>query len=66
MDAPATADLKQFARDIARDIAGEDAVRQVDVVAGERLERPVYIFSFLIDQDRSRLRPGLLRGRLIQ
>ena len=66
MDAPATTDLKNVARDIAKDIAGEDAVRQVEVVPGERLDRPVYVFSYLFDKDRSRLRPGLVLSRLVQ
>lgn len=58
--------LKDLARDIAKDIAGEDAVRQVDIVPGERSERPVYVFSYLFDKDQSRLRPGLVLIRLLQ
>lgn len=37
-------DLKDLARDIAKDIAREDALRQVEVVPGERLERHYAVF----------------------
>lgn len=62
----ATAALEQLGRDAAQNIAGEDAVQEVEVVPGYDFERPVYYFSFLIDQDRARLRAGLLLTRLIQ
>ena len=61
-----TADLEQLGRDAAQHVAGEEAVQEVEVMAGEESERPVYYFSFLIDQDRARQRAGLLRSRLIQ
>jgi hypothetical protein len=58
--------LEQLGRDAAISIAGEEAVQRVEVVPGERLDRPVYYFSFLIDKERSRLRQGLLLSRLVQ
>jgi hypothetical protein len=66
MSQDATADLQQLGRDAAQYIAGKDAVQEVEVVTGEDFDRPVYYFSFLIDQDRARQRAGLLRTRLVQ
>jgi hypothetical protein len=61
------AELEKLGRDAARQVAGEGAVAQVEVVLGEdSSERPVYYFSFLIDQDRARQRAGLVRTRLVQ
>ena len=66
MDAVTTSELERLARDAAKEIAGEHAVQEVEVTAGERLERPVYFFSYLFDRDRSKLRPGLVIIRLLQ
>jgi len=62
----AATSLEQLGRDAARKIAGEDAVQEVEVVPGYDFDRQVYYFSFLIDQDRSLQRAGLLRSRLVQ
>lgn len=59
-------ELEQIGRDAARTIAGDDAIKEVEVVPGHDLERPVYYFTFLIDQERSRQRLGLLLTRLVQ
>lgn len=60
-------DLEQLGRDAARQVAGEGAVEQVEVMPGvDASDRPVYRFSFLIDQARAQPRAGLLRIRLIQ
>jgi hypothetical protein len=62
-----TADLEKLGRDIAQHIAGASAVEQVEVVPGEdSSDRPVYYFSFLIDQNRAVQRAGLVRIRLAQ
>jgi len=60
-------DLEKLGLDAARQVAGADAVEQVEVVSGEDAsDRPVYYFSFLIDEGRSRQRAGLVRTRLVQ
>jgi hypothetical protein len=66
MSQDAAATLEQLGRDAAQHIAGPEAVQEVEVVSGEDFDRPVYYFSFLIDQDRSRQRAGLLHSRLVQ
>jgi hypothetical protein len=67
MSRSTTAELEKIGRDAAQQVAGEGAVAQVEVVPGEDSdERPAYYFSFLIDQDRARQRPGLVFTRLIQ
>ena len=61
------AELKELGRAAAAHVAGDDAVQQVEVSEGEdSSDRPVYYFSFLIDQARARQRPGLVLVRLIQ
>lgn len=60
-------DLEKLGRDAAEYVAGVGVVEQVEVTRGEdTAERPVYFFSFLIDQGRARQRAGLLRLRLVQ
>jgi hypothetical protein len=66
MSDAATADLEQLGRDAARQVAGDAAVEQVEVVEGESFDRAVYRFSFLIDQDRALLRRGLMYSRIVQ
>ena len=64
---PRVTELKKLGLDAARHVAGRAAVKQVDVVHGEdSTGRPVYYFTFLIDQARARERAGLVRIRLIQ
>ena len=59
--------LEKLGLDAARDIAGPDAVEQVEVVVGvDYFERAAYDFSFLIDPDRLRMRIGLVLIRLGQ
>jgi hypothetical protein len=60
-------ELEELGRAAAEQVAGPDAVEQVEVRWGEDAsDRPVYYFSFLIDQDRARQRAGLVRTRLLQ
>jgi hypothetical protein len=60
-------DLTALGRAAAEQVAGTGAVEQVEVARGEdSSERPVYYFSFLIDQHRARQRAGLIRTRLVQ
>ena len=67
MNQDTATDLETLGRAAAQQIAGEDAVEQVEVVAGtDYTDRPVYYFSFLIDQGRARERAGLVFTRLIQ
>ncbi|MBV8398357.1 MAG: hypothetical protein JOZ17_06415 [Acetobacteraceae bacterium] len=44
-------DLKRLARDVAQQVAGENAIEEVEVMPGEESDRLIYQFSFLIDQD---------------
>lgn len=61
------AKLKRLGRRAAEEVAGAEAVRQVEVEPGaDTFGRPVYVFSFLIDQHHARQRAGLIRTRLIQ
>jgi len=60
------AELEQIGREAARDVAGADAVQEVEAVPGETADRSVYYFTFLIDQTRARQRPGLIMAGLIQ
>jgi hypothetical protein len=61
------ADLQTIALQAARDLAGDDAVEQVDVVPGvNSFDEPVYFVSFLIDPARSRERMGLVYTRMVQ
>jgi hypothetical protein len=76
MSQSTAAELEKLGRDAARQVAGEGIVARVEVVPGEdSSERPVYYFSFLIDQDRfsflidqdrARQRAGLVLTRLVQ
>ncbi len=60
-------DLEELGLSTAQEVAGPDAVKDVEVKPGEDLsDRPVYFFSFLIDQTRARERPGLVRIHLAQ
>jgi hypothetical protein len=62
-----TNELKKLGLEAAERAAGEGAVEEVEVEAGEDdFDRPIYRFSFLIQQDRARDRAGLVRIRLIQ
>jgi hypothetical protein len=62
-----TSDLEKLGRDAACEVAGPSAFEHVAVEAGGDFDnRPVYIFSFVIDQDRARDRPGAVRIALGQ
>ena len=59
--------LEQLGRVAAQQVAGADAVENVEVSSGEDWSgRPIYQFAFLIDQARARQRAGVIRIRLIQ
>jgi hypothetical protein len=59
--------LEKLALKAAEAAAGSGSVERVEVVSGEDdSDRPVYYFSFLIDQDRAQHRPGLVLTRLFQ
>jgi hypothetical protein len=61
------AHLEELGRRVARQIAGDDAVQEVEVAPGFDIDgRPVYRFTYLIDRDRSRERMGLVLSRIIQ
>jgi len=63
----ATLDLEKLARDAAEQVAGADAVEQVEVVAGDDYtDRPVYRFTFLINHDLLQERIGMVGTRLHQ
>jgi hypothetical protein len=60
-------DLEKLALDAARQVAGTDSVEGVEVFSDEDdMGRPAYRFVFLINQERAKLSPGLVRIRLIQ
>lgn len=59
-------DVEQLGREAAQQVAGPEAVEQVEVATGYEFDRPVYRFTFLIDQGRALLPAGLLRTRLSQ
>jgi hypothetical protein len=62
-----TADLEQLGWTAARQVAGQDAVEQVEVKGGvDAFDRPAYHYSFLIDPHRAQLRPGLVVARVTQ
>jgi len=57
-----TSDLEKLGRDVACEVAGPEAFEHVAVESGGDFDnRPVYIFSFVIDQDRARDRAGRVR-----
>jgi hypothetical protein len=60
-------ELAQLGLDAARQVAGDDAVEDVEVMPDADFDdRPVYHFSFLINEARLRERGGLVRLRLLQ
>lgn len=59
-------DVEQLGREAAQFVAGPEALEAVEVATGYDFDRPTYRFTFLIDQDRAHLPPGLLRIRLMQ
>jgi hypothetical protein len=65
MDQPIDLDLEQIGRAAAAAVAGAENVEAVEAREGEDwTDKPAYYFSFLIEQDRDDLRPGLLLGRV--
>ncbi len=61
------ADVESLARDAARDIAGSDVFKQVELETVVDLDdRPAYHFTVLINPERAKLRPGPVRTRLSQ
>ncbi len=63
----AKTDLESLGRDAAREVVGAEAFEQVEVFTGEdSLDRPIYIFSFLINPERAGLRLGLIYLRILQ
>jgi hypothetical protein len=59
--------LEQIGRDAAAAVAGAENVEAVEArEIDDWTEKPAYFFSFLIEQDRDRLGPGLLRTRVAQ
>lgn len=59
--------LEKLGLDAAREIAGPDAVEDVEVAIGvDRFGRDTYDFTVLFDPDRSRMRIGLVLIRLLQ
>jgi hypothetical protein len=60
-------ELERLGRDAAEQAAGVDAVGRVEVSeTADDNDRPEYLFSFMIDQDLARQRPGLVYIRIIQ
>ena len=67
MSESTVSELERLGFDAAQEVAGTDAVKQVEVASGVDLfERPAYFFSFLIDQGLAQHRAGLVRIRLMQ
>jgi hypothetical protein len=60
-------ELETLARDAAREIAGPEAVDAVEIETGIDLDdRPIYHFTFLIDQEHARQGIGMVWTRLSQ
>ena len=60
-------DLEALGLAAAKQVVGDDAVKQVQVHDTEDTSgQPTYYFSFAIDQDRSRERLGLIIPRVMQ
>jgi hypothetical protein len=60
-------DLEKIGRDAAAEVAGAENAEAVEASEiADRTDKPAYFFSFLIEQDRGHLGPGLLRTRLAQ
>jgi hypothetical protein len=60
-------DLVKLGREAAEEIAGAGSIEQVEVVPGEDAwDRPAYVFSVLINLERSGQRPGFVLIRLTQ
>jgi hypothetical protein len=65
MDQHIDLDLEKIGRAAAAEVAGAENVEAVEAREGEDwTDKPAYYFSFLIEQDREHLRPGLLLGRV--
>lgn len=61
MSATSSPDLIHLGRAAALDIAGPEAVEQIEVTPGEdAFDRPAYHFSFLVNPERTTQRPGLI------
>jgi hypothetical protein len=61
--------LEELALDVARNVLGDDAraVKNVKVESAEdSSDKPIYVFTFLIDQHLVKQRAGLLRIRIGQ
>jgi hypothetical protein len=60
------AELVRIGRAAAEEVAGPGAVEDVEVYAGvSSIDRPAYYFTFLLDQDRARQRPGVIIAELV-
>ena len=60
-------ELEKLAFDIARKVAGDGAVEQVQVTDGvDASDRPAYHFTFLINDGLLQVRPGLVLIRVTQ
>ncbi len=58
--------LKELGAEAAREIAGADAFGDVDIsTALDALDRPAYVFRYLLDPGRAKLPLGLLYIRLV-
>jgi hypothetical protein len=67
MSDSATKDLEKIGLEAARELGGEGAVQNVEVAPGlDSLDRPVYWFTYLLDEARLRLGLGRFYVRLIQ
>ena len=67
MDAAGEIDLSELGRTAAARVYGPERVKNIKVKTGEDFTgRPTHFFSFLIDQDRSGTKVGMLHIRLIQ
>ena len=60
-------DLEKLGLDAARQVAGESAIEDVSVEPGtDAVGQPAYTFSFLIDEQRMRVRLGLFLIKVFQ
>ncbi len=67
MDETNARELEAMGRDAAEAVAGAGSIANVKVARGEdSFDRPIYYFTYLIEQDRVRQRLGLVRTRIVQ
>jgi hypothetical protein len=67
MNQETAVNLEKLGLEAARELAGDDGIKQVEVLSTVDVDyRPAYHFSLLVDMSRFKQPPGLVRIRLRQ